>query len=78
MDTDPHPFVRSLLQEAAFSEAATALWSGQPISVEGVAGGSCALAAAALMQQGYGSMILVAPNVDSAEQIAEDMVLFEH
>lgn len=69
-------FVRALLQDAAFSEAASALWNGQPISLEGIAGSSCALAAAALFQHGSGSMILVTPTADAAEQIAEDIALF--
>jgi len=76
MNTNVNPFVQTLIQDMHFSEAATALWSGKPISVEGIAGSSCALAAAALFQQGNGSMILIAPNADSAEQIAEDVILF--
>ena len=76
MRTHVDPFVRSLIQDAHFSESATALWSNQSISVEGVVGGSCALVAAALFQYGNGSMILVAPNADIAEQIAEDLPLF--
>ena len=68
--------VQTFLQESAFSEAATALWGGQPISLEGIVGSSCALTAAALFQSGNGSMIIVAPNADAAEQIAEDMTLF--
>ena len=76
MSTDTHPFVRSFVQEAAFSEAVSAFWSGQSISAEGIAGSSCALAAAALFQHGNGSMIVVTPNVDSAELIADDIALF--
>jgi len=69
-------FVHSLLGGSSFSAAAAALWSGQPISVEGIVGGSTALAAAALFQQGNGSMILVTPVADAAEQMAEDVALF--
>lgn len=68
--------MRTLAQEAAFSGAVSALWSGQSISAEGIAGSSCALAAAALFQYGNGTMILVTPTVDSAEQIADDITLF--
>ena len=69
-------FVRSLIQNERFSEAATALWSNQPISAEGIVGSSCALAAVALLQYGNGTLILVTPNAPSAEQIAEDIALF--
>ena len=44
--------------------------------MEGVIGSSTALAAAALFQQGNGTMVIVTPTADSAEQIAEDMTLF--
>jgi len=71
-----NPFVQFLMQDVHFSEAATALWNGTPISVEGIAGGSCALAATALFQRGNGSMIVITPNIDSAEQIAGDITLF--
>jgi len=76
MDTDVSRFVRTLGQDALFSETATALWSGKPISIEGIAGGSCALAAAALFQHGNGSMVIITPNADDAEKIAEDITLF--
>jgi len=76
MSTDVNAFVRSLVQERHFSESAAALWSGKSISVEGIVGGSAALAAAALFQCGNGSMILVTPTADAAEQIAEDAALF--
>jgi len=69
-------FVQPLIQDVSFSAAAAALWSGQPISVEGIAGGSCALAVAALFRQGNDSMLLITPNGDSAVQIAEDVALF--
>jgi transcription-repair coupling factor (superfamily II helicase) len=68
--------MRTLTQKTVFSEMATALWGGQPISAEGIVGSSSALAVAALFQHGNGSLILVAPDVLSAEQIAEDAVLF--
>ena len=76
MSTTIYPFVQPFVQDAHFAETATALWSGKPISVEGIAGSSCALATAALFQHGNGSMILITPNTDSAEQIAEDIALF--
>lgn len=76
MSAEVIPFVRSLVQNEHFSEAASALWSGQPISVEGVVGGACALAAAALFQHGHGSLILVTPNAESAEHVADDLTSF--
>jgi len=76
MTTSVNPFVRTLIQDALFSEATSALWSGKPISVDNIVGGSCALAAAALFQHTNGSMVLVTPNADSAEKIAEDIMLF--
>jgi len=76
MSADVNPFVRSLVQSMHFSEAATALWGGKPISVEGIAGSSCALAVVALFQHGSGSMILITPNAHCAEQVAGDMMLF--
>ena len=76
MSTDVNRLVQTLVRSAFFSEAASALWSGKPISMEGIAGGSCALAAAALFQQGNGSMICVTLNGEAAEQVAEDVTLF--
>jgi len=76
MSTSVNPFVRSLIQDVHFSESAAALWNGKPISVEGIAGSSCALATAALFQHGDGSMIAITPDADSAEKIAEDITLF--
>jgi transcription-repair coupling factor (superfamily II helicase) len=69
-------FIQTLHQESAFFEAASALWQGESISVEGIVGSSCALAAAALFQCGHESMILVTPNANAAEQMAEDVILF--
>ena len=69
------PKFRAPAQESLFSEAASALWGGESISMEGIVGGSAALAAAALFQHGNGTIIIVTPNADSAEQIAEDMTL---
>ena len=76
MSADVSQFSQTLVQNALFSEAATALWSGQSISMEGIAGSSCALAFAALFQHGKGSMIVITPNADDAEKIAEDVALF--
>ena len=76
MSNDTHLFVQTLIQEASFIGAASALWNGKSISSENIAGSSCALAAAALFQCGNGSMVIVTPNADSAEQIAEDITLF--
>ena len=69
-------FVQTLDLGSAFSKAASALWKGQSISVEGIVGGSSTLAAAVLFQHGNGSMLIVTPNADSAEQFAEDILLF--
>jgi len=76
MSTHASPVMRTLVQDMRFAESAAALWSGQSISVEGVVGGSCALVAAALFQHGDGSMVIVTPNSDSAEHIADDLGLF--
>ena len=76
MDTNVNPFVQILVQNGRFSESATALWSGMAISVEGIVGGSCALAAAALFQQGDDSLIVITPTADAAEYVAEDLTLF--
>jgi len=76
MSIEVSPLVQTLIQDERFSEAASALWSGKSISVEGIAGGSCALATAALFRQGSGSMILITPTADSAEQMIEDVTLF--
>ena len=76
MSTDVSRLAQALLQHAPFAEAVAALWSGQPISVEGMTGSSCALAVAALFPYGSGSMIVVTPNADTAEQIADDLMLF--
>jgi len=64
------------MQDECLSESATAFWSGEAISLEGIAGSSCALAAAALFQYGNDSMIIITPNAETAEQIAEDVTLF--
>ena len=76
MNTNVNPFVQALVQNERFSESAAALWNGEAISVEGIVGGSCALAVAALFQQGNGSMIVITPNADAAECVAEDLTLF--
>ena len=86
MGTDTSSFVRALVPDAAFREAAFArcglykaaanLWNGESISVEGIAGGSCALAIAALLQHGDRSMLVITPDADSAEQVADDITLF--
>ena len=76
MRTNVNPFARSLVQDERFSGAAAALWSGKSISVESIVGGACALAAAALFQHGNSSMVLITPNADAAENIAEDITLF--
>ena len=67
---------QTLFHHVPFAEAATALWSGQPISAEGIIGSSCALAVAALVPYGNGSIIVVTPNAYVAEQIASDLTLF--
>ena len=64
------------MQNERFVESGTALWSGMPISASDFVGGSCALAASALFQQGRGSMLLVTPTAEMAEQVAEDLTLF--
>ena len=76
MSSHVNPFVQTLVQNERFSESAVALWSGKAISVEGIVGGSCALAVAALFQQGSGSMIVITPTADAAENVAEDLTLF--
>jgi transcription-repair coupling factor (superfamily II helicase) len=76
MTTGTNLFVRTLVQDAAFSQSATALWSGRSISIEGIAGSSCALAAAALFQKGSESMVIVTSRTEAAEQIAEDVTVF--
>jgi transcription-repair coupling factor (superfamily II helicase) len=76
MSAGVNPFIQTFVQDEHFAEAACALWSWQSISVDGIVGSSCALTAAALFQHGNGTMIIVTPNVDSAEQIADDITLF--
>ena len=71
-----NPFVQTFMQNERFVESGAALWSGMPVSASGFVGGSCALAAAALFQQGRGSMVIVTPTTDTAEQVAEDLTLF--
>ena len=66
-------FLRTLVQHERFSEVTTAFWSGKPISIEGIVGGSCALAAVALFQHGDGTMVLITPTADDAERVVEDM-----
>ena len=76
MSTEVNSFVQTLAQNTMFSEAATALWSGKPVSAEGIVGGSCALAIAALFQRGTKSLIVITPNAETAEQVAGDISLF--
>ena len=76
MNIHTNPFVQTLLQNERFAEPAAALWSGASVSVSGIVGSSCALAAAALFQQGHGSMVVVTPTVDAAEQVAEEIAVF--
>lgn len=72
----PQTLIRESIQESIFSEAASALWGGKSISVEGIVGSSTALAIVALFQHGNGTIVVITPNADSAEQIAEDITLF--
>ena len=76
ISTDAAAFAQMLIQDASFSEAASALWDGKSISAEGFAGGSSGLAIAALFQHGNGSIVVVTSNADSAEQIADDILVF--
>lgn len=76
MSTEINSFVRTLAHSAVFSEAATALWGRESISLEGIAGGSCALAIASFFQRGTESLIVITPDTDAADNIASDIALF--
>jgi transcription-repair coupling factor (superfamily II helicase) len=69
-------FSQLLLGHAPFAEAVSELWSGKPISVDGVQGGACALAAAAIRQAGNMPILILTAATEQAEQITDDLELF--
>ncbi|MDR1140381.1 MAG: hypothetical protein LBL62_01725 [Planctomycetaceae bacterium] len=70
------PFFQHLLDYAPFSEAVSELWSGKSISVDGVHGGACALAAVAIRQNGNRPILILTATAEQAEQITDDLELF--
>ncbi|MDR0336024.1 MAG: hypothetical protein LBI18_02940 [Planctomycetaceae bacterium] len=76
MFSNTPPFFQHLLDYVPFSEAVVALWSGKSISVDGVHGGVCALAAVAIRQSGNKPITLLTATTEQAEQIIDDLELF--
>lgn len=68
--------IRSLSQYAPFVDAASALRSGQSISLDGAVGSSAALVAAALLRYSAKPLLVVAESETAAENIAEDAETF--
>ncbi|MDR3197423.1 MAG: hypothetical protein LBU34_06085 [Planctomycetaceae bacterium] len=70
------PFFQYLLDYAPFAGAVAELWAGKSISVDGVHGGACALAAAAIRQNGNKPILILTAAIEHAEKIADDLELF--
>ncbi len=69
-------FREILLRDASFAGAVAELCVGQSISVDGVAGSSCALAAAAIAEKSTQPLLIVTPNPEELDRIADDLLLF--
>ncbi len=69
-------FKELLLKDAAFAGAVAELHGGKSISVDGVLGGSCALAAAAIAQTVKKPLLVVVPKPEDLDRVADDLFLF--
>jgi transcription-repair coupling factor (superfamily II helicase) len=69
------PFADILLHYSPFAEAVSELWNGKSISVDGVVGSSCALAAAAIAQAGDKPVLVIVPETE-VERVCDDLDLF--
>ncbi|MDR2440226.1 MAG: hypothetical protein LBE12_12780 [Planctomycetaceae bacterium] len=76
MSSNVPPFFQHLLDHAPFGRAISALWSGKSISVDGVHGGVCALAVAAIRQNGNSPILILTAITEQAERITDDLELF--
>ncbi len=65
-----------LERQEGFDRVVAALEAGEMAALDGVWGSSCALAAAALAGHGPGPLVVVCPNADDVDNVAEDLKLF--
>lgn len=70
------PFFQCLLDHAPFAGAVSELWAGKSISADGVHGGVCALAVAAIRQYGKSPILMLTAATEQAEKIIDDLELF--
>ena len=68
--------VGRLQRHEGFDQVVAALRAGDPATLDGVWGSSCALAAAALADQAPGPVIVVCPRSDDVDDLIDDLGLF--
>jgi transcription-repair coupling factor (superfamily II helicase) len=65
-----------LERQEGFTEVVESLSGGHAATLDGVWGSSCALAAAALAAHAPATLVVVCPNIEQADDLAEDLALF--
>ena len=68
--------VGRLKRQEGFAEVVESLNSGQGATLDGAWGSSCALVAAALAEQAPAPLVVVCPQVDDIDNLADDLTLF--
>ncbi|MGD0653995.1 MAG: transcription-repair coupling factor [Thermoguttaceae bacterium] len=68
--------VGRLKLQQGFAEVVASLLAGHAATLDGVWGSACALAAAALAQYAPASLVVVCPQVDNVDDLADDLALF--
>jgi len=67
---------RRLNEHDGFADVVSALSQGQPATLDGVWGSSCALVAAALVPAAAGPLVVVCPHQDDIDTFGDDFSLF--
>ena len=67
---------RRLNEHEGFADVVSALSRGQPATLDGVWGSSCALVAAELLRSAAGPLVVVCPHQDEIDTFCDDLSLF--
>src|SRR5690606_11863021 len=67
---------RSLENHDGFRDVLAALAAGKPATLDGIWGSACALAAAALAEHCPGTLLVVSPQLQDLDRLADDLELF--
>ena len=67
---------RRLNEHEGFADVVSALSRGQPATLDGVWGSSCALVAAELARMAAGPLVVVCPHQDEIDTFCDDFALF--